>query len=677
MQTKMKRMFLLLAAMALFGACSPDAEGIDDTPKQEEPGENPGEDPGDEPDDPEDPNDPEKDPGDDPENPEDPEEDPGDEPVDPETAAARVAALCERLNENLVLQHALIIAGDLPDCITKVVPIASGGEIEGYTFAFKQNKPITLYPDLDYKWPDLVPRFDSNVLSWNSEYCWKVDGEWLFLADETMPVLVQNESGTAPRLKVEHGYWHITCDDGRSWWPLGPAPDGQTELPPPPTCRWIEEEADYWIFGICNPVFAFSIPKEGTLHVDVDTQEELIFTPGQTHTVYFTVTGGSYKTVVTAELENPDGSYNITVDKNSVGITANVPTANKVIVTVTDGTRTATTAIAVTLKPLFSDKVITVVTPGTLAALLEELSADYDILSTTELTIIGNLNEEDLQALKGLPNLAVLDLENVNMETLPTGAFSSKKTLTSIKLPKTLKTIGQFAFTGCSSLVDITIPESVTKIGWMAFEKCSSLTDIIIPESVTSIGNCAFWYCRNLTNVTILGNVTSIKGQTFEECTSLTNVTLPESVTEISNKAFSGCSSLASINIPKSVTTIGTSAFANCSNLTDFSIPENVTKIGERAFYGCPGSASLTIPAGVTEIGEWAFYAYPSSNLEKVYCKAAVPPTCVKSPSSVLSQVTVFANEWTATLYVPAGTAEAYKAADGWKEFKNINEMEF
>ena len=643
-------MFLLLAAMALFGACSPDAEGIDDTPQQEEPGENPGEDPGDEPDDPEDPDDPEKDPGDDPENPEDPEEDPGDEPVDPETAAARVAALCERLNENLILQHALITASELPDCITKVVPIAPGGAIEGYTFAFKQNKPITLYPDLKYQWPDLVPRLDCHSPSMITKYYWILNDEWLSLADESV-VPVVNESGTAPRLKVEHGYWHITCDDGKSWWPIGPAPDGQTELPPPPACRFIEEKNDSWIFEICRR--HFSIPKEGTLHIEVDTHEELIFTPGQSYTVHFTVTGGSYKTVVTAELENPDGSYNITADKNSVVITANVPTANKVIVTVTDGARTATAAIAVTLKPLFSDKVITVVTPGTLAALLEELSADYDILSTTELTIIGNLNEEDLQALKGLPNLAVLDLENVNMETLPTGAFSSKKALTSIKLPKALKTIGWNAFWNCSSLVDIIIPESVTKIWNYAFWDCTSLVDVIIPESITKI-----------------------EPGVFSGCSSLTSITMPKSLTEIGAYAFNGCESLTSITIPDSVTEIGSGAFKDCSSLTNFSILENVTKIGERAFYECPGPASLTIPASVTEIGEWAFYA-SHSNLEKIYCKAAVPPTCIKTSSSSLSWIIIFANNGSATLYIPVGTAEAYKAADGWDRFYNINEMEF
>lgn len=28
-------------------------------------------------------------------------------------------------------------------------------------------------------------------------------------------------------------------------------------------------------------------------------------------------------------------------------------------------------------------------------------------------------------------------------------------------------------------------------------------------------------------------------------------------------------------------------------------------------------------------------------------------------------------------LYVPTGCADAYRAAEGWKDFTNINEMEF
>ena len=51
---------------------------------------------------------------------------------------------------------------------------------------------------------------------------------------------------------------------------------------------------------------------------------------------------------------------------------------------------------------------------------------------------------------------------------------------------------------------DIVIPESitfenskysVTSIGDKAFSECSGLTSVTIPNSVTSIGNYAFFYC--------------------------------------------------------------------------------------------------------------------------------------------------------------------------------------
>jgi len=56
------------------------------------------------------------------------------------------------------------------------------------------------------------------------------------------------------------------------------------------------------------------------------------------------------------------------------------------------------------------------------------------------------------------------------------------------------------------SLTSITIPDSVTSIGNFAFYECSSLTSITIPDSVTSIGNLAFRKCLSLTAVTFLGN---------------------------------------------------------------------------------------------------------------------------------------------------------------------------
>ena len=152
--------------------------------------------------------------------------------------------------------------------------------------------------------------------------------------------------------------------------------------------------------------------------------------------------------------------------------------------------------------------------------------------------------------------------------------------------------IDSSAFAGCNSLTSVTIPDSVTSIGNFAFERCSSLTSITIPDSVTSIGKFAFYGCSSLTSVTIPDSVTSIGLQAFYCCTSLTSITIPDSVTSIGGNAFNGCTSLTSITIPDSVTSIGEGAFSDCSSLTNITIPDSVTSIEVGAFYNC---SSLTI----------------------------------------------------------------------------------
>ena len=57
------------------------------------------------------------------------------------------------------------------------------------------------------------------------------------------------------------------------------------------------------------------------------------------------------------------------------------------------------------------------------------------------------------------------------------------------------KEICNRAFLWCKSLSSINIPDSVTSIGDWAFGICTSLTSINIPNSVTSIGRAAFYYC--------------------------------------------------------------------------------------------------------------------------------------------------------------------------------------
>ena len=209
----------------------------------------------------------------------------------------------------------------------------------------------------------------------------------------------------------------------------------------------------------------------------------------------------------------------------------------------------------------------------------------------------------------------------------------------------------------------------VTSIGSYAFYDCSGLTSVTIPNSVTSIGDFAFYYCSGLTSVTISNSVTSIGNSAFSSCSGLTSVTIPNSVTSIGNYAFSMCSGLTSVTIPNSVTSIGNHAFRYCFGLTSVTIPNSVTSIGDEAFYDCSGLTSVTIGSGVTSIGNNAF---DGVDIPTVISLIENPFTITGKTSDyrTFSQNT-FNN---ATLYVPNGTIDKYKATDGWKDFANIKE---
>ncbi|MCM8871885.1 MAG: leucine-rich repeat protein, partial [Paludibacteraceae bacterium] len=171
---------------------------------------------------------------------------------------------------------------------------------------------------------------------------------------------------------------------------------------------------------------------------------------------------------------------------------------------------------------------------------------------------------------------------------------------------------------------NITLPENFNggsyTIGASAFSGNTTLTSIAIPNSVTSIGNYVFKNCSGLTSVTIPNSVTSIGGNAFERCIRLTSITIPNSVTSIGNYAFKNCSGLTSVTIPNSVTSIGSSAFENCTGLTIIAIPSSVTSIGSSAFKGCArlkrviNKSALNITKGSTANGYVAYYADIVSN---------------------------------------------------------------
>ena len=161
-----------------------------------------------------------------------------------------------------------------------------------------------------------------------------------------------------------------------------------------------------------------------------------------------------------------------------------------------------------------------------------------------------------------------------------------------------------------------------------------TLTEFTVPEGVTGIKANAFKEYAALTSVTISNSVTSIGEWAFEGCPNLTDITLSNSLTSIDNSAFANCTGLTSVILPDSLTTININAFNYCLNLTGITIPDKVTFIGYGAFGGCAKLSTMTV-------------------------KATTPP---KLGSSAIPDATT-------TIYVPASSVNAYKAANGWKDY--------
>lgn len=253
------------------------------------------------------------------------------------------------------------------------------------------------------------------------------------------------------------------------------------------------------------------------------------------------------------------------------------------------------------------------------------------------------------------------------------GAFGWCLNITGeLSISNSVTTIEDNTFAACGFTGELTIPETVTSIGKGAFSTCHGFTgNLIIPDSVTEIGSYAFQYCDGFSGVlTIPNSVISIGEGAFNWCRGFTGeLTIPETVTYIGDYAFYNCSGLTGeLNIPSSITSIGTYTFDGCNGFTgELTIPNSVTSIGDSAFRGCNGfTGELAIPNSVTYIGEGAFAFCSGFNDVKVNWE---------TPLTVTSYYVFSTDTYsTATLSVPVGTLEAYKADSFWGDFYNIIE---
>ena len=190
----------------------------------------------------------------------------------------------------------------------------------------------------------------------------------------------------------------------------------------------------------------------------------------------------------------------------------------------------------------------------------------------------------------------------------------------------------------------ITFDGDVTTIGYGAFAGCSNLTSVTLPNSVTKIADVAFLDCPALTSISIPSSVINIPGPPCHICPSLANI-----VVEQDNPIYDSRENCNAIIETK------TNKLIQGSNTTI--IPNSVTEI-ERFSFMAKTISEITIPNGVTTIGECAFTG--CSQLTKVNVLATTPPTIYSD--------TFYNCGSDMKVYVPAGSLEAYKAAEYWKD---------
>lgn len=368
-------------------------------------------------------------------------------------------------------------------------------------------------------------------------------------------------------------------------------------------------------------------------------------------------------------------------------------------------------------------KLTSVTIPNSVTSIGNE--AFFECKGLASLTIgnsVTSIGESAFSGCSGLTTVIFNAEKCTQMGTNTNPVFKTCTKLSTLTIGKSVTTIPSYAFSGCSGLTSLTIPGSVTFIGESAFSGCSGLTSIvvdegntkydsrnncnatietasnalilgckstIIPNSVTSIGDSAFSGCSGLTSVTIPNSVTSIGNSAFGGCTGLTSLTIGNSVTSIGENAFMGCSTLAEVDL-NSVSNLGDKAFSGCTGLKSVSMLK-AKSVNATAFEGCTAIEKLMLPyewttdfkmdlSGTTQlrtlyIGENTA-SIPDNIfvnnklLFDVYSNATTPPS--------ISNATFGSETFTyATLYVPQGSVDAYKAATGWSRFDDIQEMPY
>ena len=236
-----------------------------------------------------------------------------------------------------------------------------------------------------------------------------------------------------------------------------------------------------------------------------------------------------------------------------------------------------------------------------------EVLYKVDVLNDVEmLKVKGKLNSSDWGDINNMTNLVALDLSEAIIENIPDNAFNGLSSLSWVKLPEGLKTIGKYAFEG-TQIFNIEIPSTVTDIGYMSFAN-TRLTKLTFDKDsqLTDIYNGAFYNCTSLGEVILPNTVTTVGYAAFQGCTSLKKLIFSDAMKTVWDYTCSGCTSLQTVHLPNNLKTIRYRSFYDTPSLLKVDIPSTLNRIYDYAFYNC-GLDSLILPVTLQYLHRYSF----------------------------------------------------------------------
>ena len=240
-------------------------------------------------------------------------------------------------------------------------------------------------------------------------------------------------------------------------------------------------------------------------------------------------------------------------------------------------------------------------------------------------------------SLGGAENLTELIFES-GIESIPDKLAwltpSETTRLTSITIPDTVTSIGNYAFSNCKKLTAISIPDSVTCISNEAFSGCQKLASIQWSQNLQTIGRSSFSGCSSLENIVFPKTVKTVGSSAFYNCTSVSSISFTDNskggfYVDIQSSAFSNCTALENISFSKNIKHLEPSAFYGCSSLVDVVLSDNITDIDYMAFSNCTALKSIKLPSKLKTLG----YGFISGTLVSSLTIPASLTSCVSYDS--------------------------------------------